>query len=330
MTLRRAVLLTGGTAIVATLAGCVDGDGSGDETASGNGGTDEADGTDDPTENGDTDGNGETDGNGDADGTGDTDSDTTGESDERQLDSPEKALEGFYDAMNGVESIEEYFTVVEEFFHSDSPMREEWETAAEDEDYRAELEAEIEAALVLDPADPTVLEDGLTADELVDDSWFRESEAEQFAPANALVETTVELTDEEGKAESWTETWVVARENDDWQLVTVQLKAQVAPATAIEWSYNEDDMKLEIRHVGGDSFTAGNVEIDGENAYGHAGNTWDEYGPDMGPESAVSAGDRIVLSEETGGAVGGGFEINLFWEQDGTTAVLAQASGPDA
>lgn len=319
MTLRRTVLLTGGTAIVAALAGCVDGDG-GDETASGSGGTDEADGTDDPTENGDT------------DETGDTDSDTTGESDERQLDSPENVVEGFYDAMNGVESIEEYFTVVEEFFHSDSPMREEWETAAEDEDYRAELEAEIEAALVLDPADPTVLEDGLTADELVDDSWFRESEAEQFAPANALVETTVELTDEEGKAESWTETWVVARENDDWQLVTVQLKAQVAPATAIEWSYNEDDMELEIRHVGGDSFTAGNVEIGGENAYGHAGNTWDEYDPDMGPESDVSAGDRIVLAQGTAGgkAIESDFDVSLLWEQDGTTAVVAQASGPDA
>lgn len=315
MTLRRTVLLAGGTALAAAIAGCVSDD-SDDETSD-EGGTDEPDGTDE-TENGETD-----------DST--TDGDTTGDSDERQLDSPEDAVHGLYEEMNEVETIDEYFAVVEWVFHSDSQLRKEWEEAAQQEEHRAELEEEIEADLWFEDIDTTVVETDLTGEELVDGGWFRDDEeAQPFVEENALVETGVELS-EGDRTETWTETWLVSRESDAWQLVYIKLEAQQTPAFVIEWDYDDSAEELEIRVVGGDIFEAGAVEIDGGNVYGHAGNTWDEYDPDVDPDSEVSAGDRIVLTDgDNGDAVGPAFDVDLVWTGDGEPVVIDHVTGPDA
>lgn len=55
------------------------------------------------------------------------------------------------------------------------------------------------------------------------------------------------------------------------------------PNVAFDYDSDADNGQLAIAVTGGDSFTAGQVEIQGNKTYGHAGNTWDEYAPDKGP-----------------------------------------------
>lgn len=105
------------------------------------------------------------------------------------------------------------------------------------------------------------------------------------------------------------------------------------PSTNFQYDYDTGSGTLEITHTGGDSFDAESVTIVGSRAYGHDGNTWDQYDAEKGPGSVVSAGDEIVLGAgDMGESLGADFEIDLVWESsDGElTARIGSTSGPDA
>lgn len=107
----------------------------------------------------------------------------------------------------------------------------------------------------------------------------------------------------------------------------------VTPSVNFEYDYDDGAGTLEITHVGGDSFDAERVTISGPRAYGHDGNTWDQYDAEKGPDSTVAAGDEIVLGGgQLGEPLDSDFQIELVWESsDGdTTGLLGSTSGPDA
>jgi len=103
-----------------------------------------------------------------------------------------------------------------------------------------------------------------------------------------------------------------------------------APSVAVSFDYMVGDGsggELTITHTSGDTVRAGSLVLRGQ--FGAAsGGTWLDYGGgasgDVGGDPAVVAGDSVTVS------AGSDYELNVVWEGEGTSAVLAADEGPEA
>jgi flagellin-like protein len=121
---------------------------------------------------------------------------------------------------------------------------------------------------------------------------------------------------------------------------------QATPTASFTFDFTQDepDSYLTITHDGGDTIKASQLYLRGSNfgsedASGYssvsASNTWEtsdetwlqsETSAEKGDESAVAAGDSLIMSAETN------YELRVVWQPGSgdQSATLGQDSGPDA
>jgi len=103
------------------------------------------------------------------------------------------------------------------------------------------------------------------------------------------------------------------------------------------------DGNLDITHSGGDTITAGDLYIRGDNGGGGAalGGNWHQYESGVGSDSEITAGNQITIGDgDSSGThdsadteeIGSDGEVDVVWErQDGdSSATLGSWDGPDA
>lgn len=104
----------------------------------------------------------------------------------------------------------------------------------------------------------------------------------------------------------------------------------LAPNPSFEYDYDGEG-QLDISVTGGDSFTAGQVEItgDGDSAVSGAStpDTWNEFDDNAGEDSTIGAGATAELEN-----LNDDFEIDIVWESaDGeSSSTIGGTEGPNA
>lgn len=98
-----------------------------------------------------------------------------------------------------------------------------------------------------------------------------------------------------------------------------------------QYEYDPAAKRLVITVAGGDTVEAGNLVIQGDRTYGHAGNTWEQYADGKAVDDVVAAGDSIELGGgDLGDPVEADFQIDLYYEDFEFVQQLDSHSGPDA
>jgi flagellin-like protein len=111
--------------------------------------------------------------------------------------------------------------------------------------------------------------------------------------------------------------------------------SNVAPQVSLDYDYTAEsspgnaDGELTAVVSSGDSFTAGQVELQGTSIGGNAGQAWNQVADDttVGSDSTVGAGERATLT-----GLSDDFELDIVWtaEGGGDSSTIASRTGPDA
>jgi ketosteroid isomerase-like protein len=213
-------------------------------------------------------------------------------------DDPESVVEHYYQA-----AFDGDIETVNELLHEDSPSGEFniEELSDQQKEYLENTEIQVEETKLLE-------------DELDDED-------------RTVVEITYTVNPPDGSEESRTQKIELRTQDGEWKIWAPYPRTQVnqtMPSVSFTYDYHTDMGALTITHTSGDTVSAGQLRIVGENIDSEG--FWYTFAPNHGPASEVSAGDSIEIGAQSNA------EVQIIWESPSgdTSATLGDYQGPDA